>query len=178
MSRDQGPRESVEWAAPEPRAERLVSVTLNAEWFAHTRSTIRFLHTAACSRQSCFDTLLGCESLRDDIQVRADIGRQGNAHRTRWASLFDERHSKLASCEGRGARDAVGSHTREQPYHIVTYCERSNGNQFLMCQVSIAHCCYVRSLNASSKNYKVMQMSSERFYTRNNQKTIHNFNKL
>lgn len=47
-----------------------------------------------------------------------------------------------------------------------------------MCQVSIAYCCYVRSLNASSKNYKVMQMSSERFYTRNNQKTIHNFNKL
>lgn len=64
-----------------PRSHR--SATPDAEPFAHTRHTIRFLHTAACSRQSCFDTPLGCESLRDDIQVRADIGRQGNAHRTR-----------------------------------------------------------------------------------------------
>lgn len=133
-------------------------------------------HTTARYKYSYFETPLACESLRNDIQVRADIGRQGNAHRAWWASLL-KRHSKLASCEGRGARDAVESHTRDKRYHIVTYCE-SHGNQFLMCQVSIAYCCYVRSVSASSRNYKVMQMSSERFYIRGNQKTIHNFNKL
>lgn len=60
-------------------------------------------------------------------------------------------------------------------YNLLWEC---NENQILMCQVSIAYCCYVRSQKATSKNYKVMQMSSERFYTRGNQKTIHNFNKL
>lgn len=55
--------------------------------------------------------------------MRADIGLQGNAHRTRWASLFDQRHLKLAT-EGRGARDAVGSHTREQRFlRILTVRE-------------------------------------------------------
>lgn len=76
-----------------------------------------------------------------------------------------------------GGRATPSGRTRGS--NISTYLLwESNGNQFLMCQVSIAYCCYVRSLNASSRNYKVMQMSSERFYTRGNQKTIHNFNKL
>lgn len=118
-------------AAPERLTQsplRQYSHSPYTESLAHTRHIIRFLQTAACSRQSCFDTPLGCESLRDDIQVRAAIGRQGNAHRTRWASLFDERHSKLAICEGRGARDAVGSYTRDQPLHIVTVREATETN--------------------------------------------------
>lgn len=71
------------------RCERAAPVWPRTPSCPRTRAPPRFLHTTACSRQSCFDTLLGCESLRDDIQVRAAIERQGNAHRTRWASLLD-----------------------------------------------------------------------------------------
>ncbi|CAB3254753.1 unnamed protein product [Arctia plantaginis] len=109
----------------EPNPEDPLNKEAADELQSNRRLFEQHVQRAMRGGQSCFDTPLGCESLRDDIQVRADIGRQGNAHRTR-----------------------------------------------------IAYCCYVRSLIASSKNYKVMQMSSERFYTRGNQKTIHNFNKL
>lgn len=59
VSREQGP---AAWVSP-VSSGRLASVSLHAERVAHARHTIRFLHTAACSRQSCFDTPLGCESL-------------------------------------------------------------------------------------------------------------------
>lgn len=119
------PRESVNATKRMVVGQAPRQLTVASQCYSERRAvralfaSIRFLLTAACSRQNCFDTLLGCESLRDDIQVRAVIGRKGNAHRARWASLFNKRHSKLASCEGRGARDADGSHTREQSFHIV-----------------------------------------------------------
>lgn len=157
--------------------------------------SVRGLRSAAHSRQSDSVRWIVYTSFTLSLSVQGELFRhavrlrkstrwyisesshwhQGNAHRTRWASLLERRHSKLTRDGGRATPSGRTRGSNESYAYLLW---ESHKKQFLMCQVSIAYCCYVRSLNASSRNYKVMQMSSERFYTRGNQKTIHNFNKL
>lgn len=90
--------------------------------FSHTWSSLS-LRAVQCSRRNCFDTAFGCESLAMIYkwELPSDARVTLIAH---GEPVCYTRDIQNLPTKGRGAHDAVGSHTREQRFlRILTVRE-------------------------------------------------------